>query len=192
MANMKLENKTISAGILGPTSYDFLRGMPTDDPKISIYLLGNNEEGKESEFSLWNVETLDDESNFDIWPYKGEDYEVLKQQLMDDYIENWSLDNYSDIEEEEKFNNEEEIKMEQNKEILTNIYEEIGDFLDKAIEKMEKKDYTEAIEAFEKALALATKHLPNDPEKIEELRNIVNRAKSIAEKEAEAAANEGI
>jgi len=94
---MKYENLTVNAGILGPTKYFILRGIPTDDPKIGIYLIShkdddNDKDGK-LEFSLWNIEELDNEDSFDIWPYKGMDYEALKRQLMEDYIEH-ALDNF--------------------------------------------------------------------------------------------------
>jgi hypothetical protein len=36
---------------------------------------------------------LEEENAFYIWPYKGEDYEDLKMQLMEDFLENAFKDN---------------------------------------------------------------------------------------------------
>lgn len=92
---MKLENKIIPAGYLGPTSYYVLRGKPTDNPNVSVYLLNvcdtDNTEQK-SDYSLWNVEILDDKTAR-MSPYKGEDYEALKIILGEEFLEH-ALDDY--------------------------------------------------------------------------------------------------
>jgi len=56
---MKYTNKIIPAGIIGGEHY-VLSGKPTDNPRLSIYLLRNME--KEQDYSLWNVEVIDDRS----------------------------------------------------------------------------------------------------------------------------------
>jgi len=91
---MKYEKLTVNAGVFGPKSYDILRGMPTDNPKIGIYLLGSQIENNDSEYSLWNIEslTLEGKNSSRFWPYKGEDYEVLMKQLMEDFVAH-GLDN---------------------------------------------------------------------------------------------------
>jgi len=114
---MELENKTIPAGILGPTSYSILRGMPTNNPELGVYLLNCEDKDNEKKlvYSLWIVETLDEDGNVTFRPYKGKDYEVLMKKLLEDYVEHWSPDNFSNIKAKEEFNNVEENKMKQNK-----------------------------------------------------------------------------
>jgi len=72
------------------------------------------------------------------------------------------------------------------------IGDEINTFLNKGGEAYEEQKYDEAIEFFEKALALAIEHFPNDP-KIEEVKEVINMAKqtkSLVKQGAEAAALE--
>ena len=72
------------------------------------------------------------------------------------------------------------------------IGDEINGYINKGSEAYEKQKYDEAIESFEKALAIATEHFPNDP-KIQELKEVVNmakQAKSLPVQEGNAAADE--
>jgi len=193
---MKYENQTINAGVLGSTKYFILRGMPTDDPKIDIYLLSHkdddDDEDEKLEYSLWNVETLDNKESFDIWPYKGEDYEVRKKKLLEDFVENWSLDNYCDVEEKEELNNEEKNKMKQTNEVFMSTDEKFFGFIDEGADAYVKKDNDKAIIAFEKALAISDEHYPDDPkaQEIRKLLNLLNEEKSLAGQESDKLADE--
>jgi len=81
---MELRNKAIPAGIIGENGYHVLSGKPTDNPNVSIYLLKNIEQ--EDDFSLWNVETLN-EDKVKMRPYKGENYDKLLLELAEDFLE---------------------------------------------------------------------------------------------------------
>jgi ankyrin repeat protein len=83
---MKLKNKIIPNGPYGNgPGQHILSGKPTDNPRVSVYLLSNIE--KKNDYSLWNIEISEDEASFKMWSYEGDDYEDLKYQLLDDYIE---------------------------------------------------------------------------------------------------------
>ena len=56
------------------------------------------------------------------------------------------------------------------------IGDEIYALLNKGGEAFENQKFDEAIEVFEKALAIATEHFPNDP-KIQEVKDIIDMAK---------------
>ena len=80
----KFTNKVIKAGVIGQNEYHLLSGKPTDNPNISIYLLINMEQ--KQDFTLWYLETLN-ENKFSLRPYKGEDYDELLLELMEDFVE---------------------------------------------------------------------------------------------------------
>ena len=82
---MNLTNKILPAGIIGQKQY-VLSCKPTDDPSVNIYLLSNMEQ--RLFYSLWNIKMSDKEGPFNIWRYKGEDYEALKIELLENFIEN--------------------------------------------------------------------------------------------------------
>jgi hypothetical protein len=86
---MKLKNKIIPNGPYGNgPGQHILSSKSTDNSKVSVYLLRNVEnEGMEGDFSLWNIEILEDENAFNMWPYEGEDYKDLELQLKEDYVE---------------------------------------------------------------------------------------------------------
>jgi len=80
---MKLRNKVLQAGILGKDRYCFLSCKPTDDPKVSIYLLNTMED--DANYSLWNVTEVD-EHNVGLSPYKGENYKELVEELLEEFV----------------------------------------------------------------------------------------------------------
>ena len=83
-----MKYKIIPAGVIGEEQY-VLSGKPTDNPRVSIYLLSSME--KEQDYSLWNFEVIDDQGNMDLWPYEGADYKNLVKQLLEDFLENVEL-----------------------------------------------------------------------------------------------------
>jgi len=81
---MELKNKVLPN--LNGQKYYFLGGTPTDDPKISVYLL-NTMDGQQN-YSLWNVEFLEDEEgNIELSPYEGADSNKLLKQLLETFLE---------------------------------------------------------------------------------------------------------
>jgi tetratricopeptide (TPR) repeat protein len=77
-------------------------------------------------------------------------------------------------------------------EVFMSIGDEINALINKGGEAYEGEKFDEAIEAFEKALAITTEHFPNDP-KIQEVKDIIDmakQAKSLAKQRDEAAALE--
>jgi len=62
----------------------FVAGKPIEDGQLGVYLVlpvG----GKVQDLSLMCVENIDDK-NIEMWPYKGDDSEVLRQELIDKYF----------------------------------------------------------------------------------------------------------
>jgi len=70
--------------------YHGLTAIPTDNPKICIYLMRRVDDKTDS---LWNIEFLDDEGNWALWRYEGEDYDKLMLELMELHIET-GLENF--------------------------------------------------------------------------------------------------
>ena len=83
---MDLINRVIPAGIIGKEEYCVLSAKPTDNPDISIYLLSTSGCKSGHSYSLWNIK--DNGKTIRWWPYKGDDYKDLEQQLLNNYIEN--------------------------------------------------------------------------------------------------------
>lgn len=81
---MNLKNKVILAGLIGQ-EHHILSGKPTDDPEVYVYLLKNMEQ--KQNFSLWNIKMSDKEGKLTIWPYKGEDSDVLELELAEKFVE---------------------------------------------------------------------------------------------------------
>jgi len=81
---MELKNKVVPN--LNGQRHCFLAGTPTDDPQICIYLL-NTMDGQ-ANYSLWNVEFLEDEEgNIELSPYEGADRNKLLKQLLETFLE---------------------------------------------------------------------------------------------------------
>ena len=81
---MNLSNKVLRGRGKDGQDLFILAGKPIDDKK-SIYLL--NTMSNEPNYSLWNVEYIDEE-HFQMSPYKGSDTEELIEELLDVFIEN--------------------------------------------------------------------------------------------------------
>jgi len=82
---MKFKNKIIPN--FNGQQYYISSGKPTDNHNIGIYVL--NVMGQEDpDFSLWYIETLDDEEFGEIrmWPYDGADSDELLKELMEDFL----------------------------------------------------------------------------------------------------------
>jgi len=79
----KLNNRIIP-NLFGQ-KYHGLTAIPTDNLKKCIYLLKRMDE--EKEYSLWNIEYIDDVGNAKMWPYDGADYDDLMRELLELYIE---------------------------------------------------------------------------------------------------------
>ena len=88
---MELVNMTLPAGTLGKEEYNILSCKPTDDPSVSICLLGTTGRKSGYSYSLWNAERLESQKATSWWPYKGEDYKDLEQQLLRKFLENAKL-----------------------------------------------------------------------------------------------------
>jgi len=85
---MNLKNKIVP--MPDGKRYFILEGTPcADDPKKSVYLFNSSlEAGEKPNYSLWNVEFLnDEEKNIKIWPYDGADSDDLLKQLLELYLE---------------------------------------------------------------------------------------------------------
>jgi hypothetical protein len=99
---MKYTNRIIPAGLIGEKQQHILSGKPTDNPNVSVYLLNAIDEEEPinafalSDYSLWNVETLNDDE-FRLWPYEGADYEDLIIQLGKTYLEEAFLESNAPV-----------------------------------------------------------------------------------------------
>ena len=80
---MRLANKVLKR----PDGQELciLAGKPIGDGKKHVYLL--NPLGKEPLYTLWTIEFVDDE-HFTMAPYEGENFDELKDELLDVFIEN--------------------------------------------------------------------------------------------------------
>jgi hypothetical protein len=81
---MKFTDKVIPGETTGQ-GYHIMSGKPTDNPNVSVYVL--RDLGLKENFSLWNIEFSEGEESFHMWPYKGEDYEELTNELLKIYLE---------------------------------------------------------------------------------------------------------
>jgi len=78
---MNLKNKIVT---MQGKKYYILAGKPTAIPNRGIYLLSS--QGEEKEYSLWLIETDNDNQKMELWPYEGTDTEELIQELLEEFI----------------------------------------------------------------------------------------------------------
>jgi hypothetical protein len=79
---MNLKNKVLR-GQNGKDLF-FLTGKIFEDGKKGIWLINSNRD--QPDYSLWNIEFLDD-GKLEMWPYKGDDSYELTLELLELYLE---------------------------------------------------------------------------------------------------------